>query len=56
MITVLGHEEVAYITPEPSSIHLRFDQFLDEGPKALLVAYSLQLAFARYKFLNLSLT
>ncbi|XP_067947127.1 uncharacterized protein [Watersipora subatra] len=53
--TALNAEEVGYITPEPSSIHLKFDQMLDEGPKALLVSYAVQLALAKFRFLNLNL-
>lgn len=47
--------EIGYITPEPASMHARFDQFLDEGPKAIIIAYAVQLALCKYRMLNLNL-
>ena len=50
-----NNDEIGWVTPEPASIHARFDQFQDEGPKATIIAYMLQLALAKYQMLNLNL-
>ena len=50
-----NNDEIGWVTPEPASIQARFDQFQDEGPKATIIAYMLQLALAKYQMLNLNL-